>query len=338
MATIIENTIRDGSYTVNFQFSLAESNSMAKGLDELGFEYIEIGHGLGLGAGNNVATGIAKETDEDYIKGAKSVVKNAKIGVFYILGIGCLDDIRMAADLGIDFIRIGANIDRYNDMFTAAKLAKERGLWLGLNLMKSYAVKSYEFLKIVKEIDSWNLADAIYLVDSAGGMMPDEVFNYIDLTREHITTPMGFHGHNNLSFAVANSLAAVKAGAKFVDSSILGMGRSAGNAQTEILTYILSKEELLNKHFDQNELYDFAEQTVAPLMTSKQGLDGDAINIGASKFHTSYLPLITKGSERFSVNKRKLIKQVSDVNCLSPDEELVMQIASNMNESKKNKL
>jgi 4-hydroxy-2-oxovalerate aldolase len=335
MVTIIENTIRDGSYTVNFQLSAVESNLIVKGLDELAFEYIEVGHGLGLGAGKSAATGLAKETDETYIKGAKSVVTNSKVGVFYIPGIGCLDDIHMASDLGVDFIRIGVNIDRYSDMFTAAKLVKEKGLWLGLNLMKSYAVKSYEFLKIVKEIDSWGLADAIYLVDSAGGMRPDEVFNYIDITREHITTPMGFHGHNNLSLAVANSLAAVRAGVEFVDSSILGMGRSAGNAQTEILTYLLSEKGVMNKQFDQYKLYDFAEKTIAPLMTLKQGLDGDAIHIGVSKFHTSYLPLINKYAEKFGVDTKKLIKEVSDVNCLNPDIELVMQIASNLNKRSK---
>lgn len=327
MATIIENTIRDGSYVVNFQLSLKQSNSIVKGLDELGFEYIEVGHGLGLGAGKNAITGLSKESDEAYIKGAKSVVTNAKVGVFYIPGIGCLDDVRMAADLGVDFIRIGVNIDRYSDMFTAAKLVKEKGLWLGLNLMKSYAVKPYEFLKIVKEIDSWGLADAIYLVDSAGGMMPDEVFNYIDITREYITTPMGFHGHNNLSLAVANSLAAVRAGVEFVDSSILGMGRSAGNAQTEVLTYLLNKEGFLRKRFNQYSLYDFSEKVVAPLMTVKQGLDGDAIHIGVSKFHTSYLPMINEFAENFNVDKRKLIKEVSDVNCLDPGRELVRQIS-----------
>ena len=330
MVTIIENTIRDGSYAVNFKFSLEQSNSIVKGLDEQGFEFIEVGHGLGLGAGRESITGLAKETDEAYIKGAKSVAINSKIGVFFIPGIGSLDDIRMAADFGVDFIRIGVNIDKYTDMLAAAKLAKEKGLWLGLNLMKSYAVKPYEFLQVVKSIDSWGLADAIYLVDSAGGMTPDEVFNYIETTREHIVTPLGFHGHNNLSLAVANSLSAVKAGATFVDSSILGMGRSAGNAQTEVLTYLLSKNGFLSKPFDQYKLYEFAEKVVAPLMTAKQGLEGDDIHIGVSKFHTSYLPLINEYAEKYGVDIRKLIKEVSDVNCLDPRSELVMQIAVNL--------
>lgn len=332
MATIIENTIRDGSYTVNFQLSLEQSNAIVKGLGEIGFEYIEVGHGLGLGAGKNATTGLSKESNELYIKGAKSVCKDSKIGVFFIPGIGSQDDIRIAADLGVDFIRIGVDINRFPDMLAAAKLVKERGLWLGLNLMKSYAVKSYEFMQIVKSIDSWGMADAIYMVDSAGCMMPDEVFNCINQTREHVVTPLGFHGHNNLSLAVANSLSAVRAGATFVDSSILGMGRSAGNAQTEVLTYLLSKEGFLSKSFDQYKLYDFADKIIAPLMPSKQGLNGDDIHIGVSKFHTSYLPMINEFAQKFGVDKRKLIKEVSDVNCLDPDPELVKQISLNLGE------
>lgn len=333
MAQIIENTIRDGSYAVNFQLTAEQSTNIVKGLDEIGFEYIEIGHGLGLGAGANPKTGLSKETDETYIKAAREVAKNARLGVFFIPGIGCEDDIRRAVDLGIDFIRVGANIDRYNEMYSAAKLIKNNGLWLGLNLMKSYAVKPYEFTQIVKKIDSWSLADAIYLVDSAGCMMPDEVFNYVDQTREQVKTPIGFHGHNNLTLANANSLSAVQAGAEYVDSSILGLGRSAGNAQTEVLTYLLGKAGLLNKEFDQYKLYEFAKNIVEPLMRVKQGIDGNAIHIGISKFHSSYLPILRKYAMKYGVDEMVLIKEVSDVNCLDPQEALVEKIASEMGRS-----
>ena len=327
MATIVENTVRDGSYVVDFQLSSQQSNSIVGGLDSLGFEYIEIGHGLGLGAGRNPSIGLSKETDETYILGAKSVSKNAKIGVFYIPGIGTIDDIRQAVDCGVDFIRIGANVDRYSEMHTAAEFAKKLGLWVGLNLMKSYAVKPYEFIQIVKEIDSWKIANAIYLVDSAGCMTPDEVSQYIDGAREQIVTPLGFHGHNNLSMAIANSITAVKAGAEFVDSSILGMGRSAGNAQTEILTHLLVKEKLLKNEYDQYKLYLFADDVILPLMPSRQGIDSKSIHIGVSKFHTSYFPLLSEVAAQFDVDVMSLIKEVSDVNCLNPDRKLVSDIA-----------
>ena len=191
----------------------------------------------------------------------------------------------------------------------------------------SWGARTVEKIIRIQETAEKLKVPLLYLVDSAGCMTPDEVFNCITLTREHVVTPLGFHGHNNLSLAVANSLSAVRAGATFVDSSILGMGRSAGNAQTEVLTYLLSKEGFLSKAFDQYKLYDFADKMIAPLMPSKQGLNGDDIHIGVSKFHTSYLPMINEFAEKFDVDKRKLIKEVSDVNCLDPGRELVRQIS-----------
>lgn len=330
MAKIVENTIRDGSYVVDFQFSLEQSNLIVKGLSELGFEYIEIGHGLGLGASRHAAIRSAKETDSAYIEGAKSVAGSSKIGVFFIPGVGTLDDIRKAKDCGIDFIRIGANVDRYNEMSDAAELARELDLWLALNLMKSYAVKPYEFTQIARNLDGWQLADAIYLVDSAGCMVPEEVANFVDSTREHVQCSVGFHGHNNLSLAIANSYAAARAGAEYVDSSVLGLGRSAGNAQTEILTHLLSSAGLSERIFDQYALYDFSADVIKPLMPSMQGIDDESVHIGVSKLHTSYLPLIKDVAKEYNVDLRRLIKDVSDVNCLDPDREIIEIIASAM--------
>ena len=148
-----------------------------------------------------------------------------------------------AKELGIDFIRIGINIDNFKGTLPYIEYAKSLGLFTAINLMKSYAVKSYEFTKIVKEIDAWQLANVIYLVDSAGCMLLEEVHTYVDRTKQHITTPLGFHGHNNLTLAVAITLEAMKAGATYLDTCVRGMGRSAGNAQTEVMVFLLQQFE-----------------------------------------------------------------------------------------------
>lgn len=330
MATILENTIRDGSYVLDFQFSAEQSNIVVEGLDRLGFKFIEVGHGLGLGAGKLQEAGLSAETDETYIAGARAHAKSARIGVFFIPGIGTSGDIDMAADLGIDFIRLGVNIDRYKDLERIAEYAKSLGLWVSVNLMKSYAVKRFEFAKVVREISTWGSADAVYLVDSAGCMLPEEVASYIDSARETASVALGFHGHNNLSLAVANSLAAARAGAEYVDSSILGMGRSAGNAQTEILTHLLRQERLSADDFNQYDLYHFAQRTIQPLMPQTQGLNGRDIHIGVSKFHTSYSPLINRVAKEYDLDPLLLMKHVSDINCLDPKEDFVIQIAQSL--------
>jgi len=177
MITILENTLRDGSYPINFQFDRKQTGDITRGLASLGFDYIEVGHGLGLGAWNNPKIGLAKENDVTYIQAAKKAAPNAKITVFFIPGIGTEEDIDKAVETGISFLRIGTNIDTYNKAKYYAEYAKKKGLMVAVNLMKSYSVKSYEFTKIAIEIDKWQVADLIYLVDSAGCMLPNEVFD-----------------------------------------------------------------------------------------------------------------------------------------------------------------
>lgn len=334
MIEIIENTLRDGSYLIDFQFDQEQTSNIVSGLDELGFRYIEVGHGLGIGAWNKPAFGLAKESDRNYVRAAKNASMNARVGVFFIAGIGTTDDIDIALEEGIDFIRIGTNVDSFDKALKYATYAKKKGIqFIAINLMKSYAVKSYEFTLIAQEIDRWEVADAIYLVDSAGCMLPSEVFEYVDRTKEKVTTEIGFHGHNNLSLAVANTLEAVKAGAKYIDTCVRGMGRSAGNAQSEIVVPLLQKMGISPIDTEPYSFYDFANRLIVPLMKKPQGLNDEEIHIGISKFHTSYLPYVNEAAGKYGVDKKKLIKMVSDINCVNPDKELFFEIASQLYES-----
>lgn len=326
MIHIIENTLRDGSYVIDFQFTKEQTQKVVSGLEHLGFEYIEVGHGLGLGAYKNPECGLSAEDDEVYIQTAREAAKNAKIVSFFIPGIGSLEDIKIAKLNGLDFIRCGININEFQNLRPYAEEAKKQGLILAINLMKSYAVKAYEFSKIVHEIDSWKLADVIYLVDSAGCMFPNEIAEYIDRSRQNVTTPLGFHGHNNLSMGIANSIQAIQSGATFIDTCVRGMGRSAGNAQTEIFIWALKKLGI-DIGVDIYDLYQFADETLVPMMKKPQGLSSDEIHIGASKFHSSYMPFVNEAVEKFNVNKAKLMKQVSDINCLNPTAKLFNDIA-----------
>jgi 4-hydroxy 2-oxovalerate aldolase len=328
MINIVENTLRDGSYVVDFNIDEKQTYQITKGLNELGFNFIEVGHGLGLGAWNNPKIGLSKESDITYINAAIEAAPNSKIGVFFIPGIGSLKDIDLAIDLGIKFIRIGTNVDSYYNTLKYVEHAKKNGVFVAVNLMKSYGVKSYEFTNIAKEIDSWNLADVIYLVDSAGCMMPNDVYEYIDRTREKVSTSIGFHGHNNLSLAVANTLKAVESGATFVDTCIRGMGRSAGNAQTEIIVYILQKMGLTKINTEIYQFYSFANKYIVPMMINQQGLSDEEIHIGISKFHSSFTPLLDKISKESGIDELRLMKMVSDINCINPTEELFINTAN----------
>ena len=173
MVTINENTLRDGSYNLNFEVTEEQTKNVTSALDKAGFSIIEVGHGLGYGAYRKLNNDNYK--DEKLLISAIESRKNSDLSIFFIPGVGNKNDIKIIANYGVDIIRIGININEYYKAQKYVEYAKELGLKVCVNGMKSYAVKSYEFSKISQKIDSWGTVDTIYLVDSAGCMTPNEV-------------------------------------------------------------------------------------------------------------------------------------------------------------------
>ena len=132
---------------------------------------------------------------------------------------------------------------------------------------------------------------------------------------------------------IANSIQALNSGATYIDTCVRGMGRSAGNAQTEIFIWALKKMEI-DTGIDLYDLYDFSDNILFPMMHNLQGLSSEDIHIGVSKFHTSYLPMVNASAKKFNVPKMHLIKAASDVNCLNPSQDLFDKIAYELSETK----
>ncbi|MBD3843004.1 MAG: 4-hydroxy-2-oxovalerate aldolase, partial [Campylobacterales bacterium] len=284
MVNVLDTTLRDGSYVVDFQFSKEDTKNITQTLESFEIPYIEIGHGLGLGAYRlNSYSSIC--TDEEYMSSIRKHDSKIKYGIFFIPGIGDYSDIDLAIKHNIDFIRIGTNINESEKGLEYIKYAKSKGLMVAANFMKSYAVDVDEFVRRASEVSNAG-ADFVYLVDSAGGMMPDEVQKYIKKAVESCNCEIGFHGHNNLTLAVANSLAAIEAGATIIDSSLQGLGRDGGNASTEVLLSILMQKKLINKK-NINALLDYSEVNILPLLKNT-GVKAMPLISGLSLFHSGF--------------------------------------------------
>ena len=325
--TILDCTLRDSGYVINFQFTARDVRNICEGLDKAGVTMIEVGHGLGLGA-SSPRHGIAFETDAEYIETAVAARTNAKIGAFFIPGIGAKEDILAASKSGLDFIRIGTNATDIDLAQDYVAYAKEQGLVAHLNIMKAYAVEPVELSRNVAQCKEWGL-DSIYIVDSAGCMLPGQVATYIQAIHDVSGTATGFHGHNNLDLANANCLAALNAGATLVDGTLRGMGRSTGNAQTEVLSHIL---EVAGYQTGLNifTLFDTTERFLTPLMPFSQGQSSLDVIIGVSKFHSGFLPLFKRALAKNDVDLNRLIMLVSQIDCVNPSEELIETVAQDM--------
>ncbi len=310
--SILDCTLRDGSYLIDYQFTAEDTYIICLGLMKAGFELIEIGHGTGLGS-SEAGKGKAAATDKEYLQAARSALDGsaAKFGMFFIPGIGKIEDLEIAAGYGMSFVRIGTNITEIEQAKPYIEKAKEFGMMVSSNLMKSYAVPIDEFIRRAKMADHFG-ADIIAVVDSAGGMFPQDVREYVFRLKGITDKQIGFHGHNNLQLAIANTLEAVMAGASVVDSSLQGMGRSAGNAQTEVLAMVLEKLGY-STGIDPYKAMDLGERIIKPMMSKEQGVDDISLVSGIAQFHSSFYRTVYEVAEKYHIDPRRLIVEVSEI-------------------------
>lgn len=325
---VLDATLRDSGYAIHFQFSARDTRNLCQGLEKAGVAMIEVGHGLGLGA-SSVKHGVALETDEDYLSAAAGALTKARFGAFFIPGIGSKENIAGAVRQGMHFVRVGYEVTEIDIARPFVDYAKELGLEVSLNPMKSYAVSSAEFGRIAERVEGWGSVDTLCVVDSAGSMLPRDVAEYTRAAREHCSLALGFHGHNNLGMANANCLAAVEEGASFVDGTLRGMGRSAGNAQTEILAYALHKAGY-QSDVDPVTLFNVITTYLEPLMLQPQGIPPLEALYGMTQFHSSHLPRFRRALAKFDVDLKRLIMAVSKIDCINPSDDLIESVARDL--------
>ena len=306
---ILDTTLRDGSYTIGYQFSADETSLIAQGLELTGVDYIEVGHGLGLGA-DSAGMGDQAVTDIEYMRSCAKSLNKSKFGFFYIPKIGKIEDIKILAGEGGSFVRIGTTLESIDETLRTIEEAKKLGLEVWVNIMKTYVYPVVECAlsssKFVQEG-----AAGVYVVDSAGGMLPGDVTRYVSQIKEsfdraNIDGRIGYHGHDNLSLATACSLSAIDSGCSIVDGSLMGIGRSAGNAATEILAMVLSKAGYTTG-IDAWSAADLAEKTIKPFLERRWRNSSVEQALGYKEIHSGFFPLLEEVANEKELSVRDII-------------------------------
>ena len=321
---LVDTTLRDGSHAVSHQYTVEQVKAIASGLDEAGVQYIELSHGDGM-AGSSYNYGWSATSDEELIKAGSSVIKKGKLVVLLIPGIGTIEDLKMAADCGVKVVRIATHVTEADISEQHIGMAKKLGMMAIGFLMMAHMALPEKIVEQAKLLESYG-ADCVYIADSAGTLLPEGVSERVSAVVEALKVPVGFHAHNNLTLATANSLAAIEAGATFIDGTCRGLGAGAGNTQIEVLTGVLEKKGY-ETGVDFYKIMDVAEDIVEPIINRPQVVRNASLMLGYSGVYSSFLLHTYRAAERFNLDPRKILVELGRRRMVGGQEDMIVDVA-----------
>jgi 4-hydroxy 2-oxovalerate aldolase len=328
---IVDTTLRDGSHAVSHSFTAEQAVSIAEGLDKSGVELIEISHGDGI-AGSSTNYGFSKCPELDLIEAAGEAVKKAKLGVLLLPGIGTIEDLKQARDRGANAVRVATHVTEADIAVQHIQWAKQNGMFAAGFLMMTHMAGPEKIVEQAKIFEDAG-ADYINLADSSGYMIPDDVKVRVSALKAAIKAPVGFHAHNNLGLAVANSLAAVEEGASYIDVTCRGLGAGAGNTQAEVFCAVLRRLGW-NTGIDAYALMDLAEDVVEPLMHRPQVIRTDSLMLGYAGVYSSFLLHTRRAAEKFGLAPRDILVELGRRRMVGGQEDMIVDVAYQLKQKK----
>jgi 4-hydroxy-2-oxovalerate/4-hydroxy-2-oxohexanoate aldolase len=329
---LLDATLRDGSHPMGHSFTREQIAAVAAGLDAAGLEYVEISHGDGLG-GSSINYGRSLLGDEEMLAAAAPVMRRSKLTVLLLPGIGTQDDLEMAARHGVKAVRVATHVTEADIAEQHIGLARKLGMEAFGFLMMAHMAPPQQVAEQARLFQGYG-ADVVYVADSAGTMLPDDVKARVAAVAEAVKVPVGYHAHNNLAMAVANSVAAAEAGASFLDGTCRGLGAGAGNAQIEVLVGVLEK---LGYHtgVDFYGLMDVAEGVVEPMMKRPQIVNKAALMMGYAGVYSSFLLFTQRAAQRFGVDARDILLELGKRRMVGGQEDMIIDVAYGLAQARK---
>lgn len=331
--TLHDMSLRDGMHAKRHQISLEQMVDIATGLDEAGMPLIEVTHGDGLG-GASVNYGFPAHSDEEYLGAVIPKMKQAKVSALLLPGIGTVDHLLMAKEVGVSCIRVATHCTEADVSQQHISKSADLGLDTVGFLMMAHMAPAEKLIEQAKLMESYG-ANCIYCTDSAGYMLPEEVRHKISAVRDALKpeTELGFHGHHNLGMGIANSLTAVDAGANRIDGSVAGLGAGAGNTPLEVFVAVL--ERMGAQHgTDLFKLMDVAEDRVVPIMDHPIRVDRNALTLGYAGVYSSFLLFAKRAEAKYGVSAREILVELGKRGTVGGQEDMIEDLALTMAKQK----
>ena len=325
---ITDSSLRDGNHSVKHTISLDSIKRYCQAADSAGVPIVEVGHGNGLGA-SSLLIGEAAVSDNQMLCEARKNLPNSKLGVHVIPGIATIEkNILPAIDVGVDVFRIASHC-------TEATVAKSHIEYLSKNdkevfgvLMMTALATPSELLENAQIMQDYG-AQAIILMDSTGTYLPSDVEERISLLVDTLDIPVGFHAHNNLNYAIHNSIVAIQNGATYIDACIRGFGAGAGNAPLEVLLPVLDKYGY-SVDINFNKIIHEADNVLDYLVPKVPVSAPVNILTGLNKLFSGFEKPIIKASKLNNIEYSSLIFELGNRKLVAGQEDLILEVAQQL--------
>lgn len=326
---ITDTSLRDGSHARSHQFTTEEVVAVVSALDRAGVPVIEVSHGDGLG-GSSFNYGFSRTPEMELISAAVEASSDAKIACLMLPGLGTLEDIRAARDAGAAIMRIATHCTEADIASQHFGLARDLGFETVGFLMMAHTRTPNELAAQARlMIDAG--CQCVYVVDSAGAMLPLDAAQRVGalVSESSGDAEVGFHAHENLSLSLANTLAAIEAGAVQVDGSTRRLGAGAGNTSTEAMVAVLQRLNI-EVGIDPIAMFDAAELVVRPIMDGECLLDRLALIMGYAGVYSSFLKHAYRAAERYDVSGADILLECGRQQLVGGQEDQILQIAATL--------
>ncbi|GAA0667508.1 4-hydroxy-2-oxovalerate aldolase [Streptomyces thermocarboxydovorans] len=330
---ITDSTLRDGSHAMRHQFTEEQVRGVVHALDAAGVEVIEVAHGDGLG-GSSFNYGFSKVDEIQLIRAAVDEATAAKIAVLLLPGVGTVENLKAAHEAGASVARIATHCTEADVSVQHFGAARDLGMETVGFLMLSHRIGPAELAKQARiMVDAG--AQCVYVVDSAGALVLSDAQARVEALVNEIggQAQVGFHGHQNLSLGIANSVLAYQGGARQIDGALCALGAGAGNSPTEVLAATFERLGI-STGVDVQGAMAAAEDVVKPFIPRLPWMDRSSIVQGYAGVYSSFLLHAERASERYGVPAHEILERVGEAGYVGGQEDMIIDIALQLSEER----